>query len=208
MGGLQTRLRDVRGKGDKGDTHMSIIDHHDSNTDGPALYIEDEDGDTLSVTRIAYPGPRAHQLMLEATDRSTQPVKTFLNLDYDAATALFQYLGEYLNGSATSDLPDATMDGYAWPAEAESILLEAQAAIYGDREDDYGTPRDNWTRTAILWTGLLQHKLADGEHITPEDGLRCMVAVKLARDVHTPKRDNRVDGAGYLALLDRLETGK
>lgn len=104
------------------------------------------------------------------------------------------------------DAPD--VDPHQWPAEAGSILTEAHAAIYGDRQTDYGTPRENWTRTAILWTGLLQHKLAEGEYITPEDGLRCMVAVKLARDVNAPKRDNRVDGAGYLALLDRLETGQ
>jgi hypothetical protein len=106
-------------------------------------------------------------------------------------------------------LPDATADGYDWPTPTESTVLDqAQAAVYGDREADYGHPREDFTRQAILWTGLLQHKLADGEYIEAEDIARCMVAVKLARDVHAPKRDSRVDGAGYFACLDRLETGK
>ena len=114
-------------------------------------------------------------------------------------------------------LPDATADGYDWPALAPddtdsptstSVLLEAQRAVYGDRQADYGHPREDFTRQAILWTGLLQHKLADGEYIEAEDIARCMVAVKLARDVHSPKRDNRVDGAGYFLTLDRLATGK
>lgn len=80
--------------------------------------------------------------------------------------------------------------------------------MYGDRQGDYGHPRADFTRTAIMWTALLQHKLADGEHIEPEDIGRCMIAVKLSRDVNSPKRDNRVDMAGYALTLDRLETGK
>lgn len=112
--------------------------------------------------------------------------------------------------------PDATEDGYDWPADRvplhardeSSVLSEAQSAVYGDRQEAYGPPRANMVRTAILWHGLLLEKLADGESIAPEDVARCMVAVKLARDVHKPGRDNRVDGAGYFAVLDRLETGR
>lgn len=89
-----------------------------------------------------------------------------------------------------------------------SILADAEAAVYGPREADYGHPRQNFTRTAILWHGVLLDKLAEGETITPEDVALCMVGVKLAREVHQPKRDNRVDGAGYFACLDRLESGK
>lgn len=103
--------------------------------------------------------------------------------------------------------------GNAWDAhgnqvEHETVTAEAERHVYGDRNDDYGHPREDFTTQAILWTGLLRHKLADGEHITPEDIGRCMVGVKLARDVNHPKRDNRVDGAGYFLTLDRLETGR
>lgn len=113
------------------------------------------------------------------------------------------------------ELPDATTDGYDWPnvtpeddKAPTNVLEEAQGAIYGDRQASYGNPRPNFTRQAIIWTGLLHHKLADGEHLEPDDVARCMVGTKLARDVHAPKRDNRVDMAGYAAVLDRLETGQ
>lgn len=89
----------------------------------------------------------------------------------------------------------------------QTILTEAEALVYGDRQGDYGHPRQDFTRTALLWTGVLMHKLAEGEHITPEDIALCMVQVKISREVNKPKRDNRVDGAGYLLCLDRLETG-
>lgn len=89
-----------------------------------------------------------------------------------------------------------------------SIAAEAQDMVYGDRQDDYGHPREDFTRAAILWTGLLQHKLADGAFVDADDIARCMIGVKLARDVHAPKRDNRVDIVGYAITLDRLETGR
>lgn len=109
------------------------------------------------------------------------------------------------------DLHDHTTSaclGSTEPDLPPTILEEAQDAVYGDRQQDYGHPREDFTRTAIIWTGLLQHKLADGAYIEAEDVPRCMIGVKLARDVNAPKRDNRVDGAGYFLTLDRLETGR
>lgn len=100
------------------------------------------------------------------------------------------------------------MEAVAGTPEPQTITAEAEAAAYGDRQDDYGHPRQNLTRTAVLWTGLLQHKLAEGEHITPEDVARLHIAGKLSRDVNAPTRDNRVDIAGYALTLDRLETGR
>lgn len=128
---------------------------------------------------------------------------------------LYHFLGDHLmatnNTTEAVTVPDATADGYDWPTQAEqpaSIALEAHQLVYGDRQGDYGHPREDFTRTAILWTGLLQHKLADGAYIDAEDIGRCMIAVKLSRDVNSPKRDNRVDIAGYALTLDRLETGR
>jgi len=79
----------------------------------------------------------------------------------------------------------------------ESILEEAQRLTSGDRQDDYGHALDDYSRTAELWTALLRHKLKPGESITWDDAIRCMVAVKLSRDVHRMTRDNMVDVAGY-----------
>lgn len=89
-----------------------------------------------------------------------------------------------------------------------TIAAEAQGMVYGDREADYGHPREDWTRAAIIGTGLLQHKLAEGAYLEAEDIARLQIGVKLARDVHAAKRDNRVDIVGYAIGLDRLETGR
>ena len=53
--------------------------------------------------------------------------------------------------------------------EQSGVAAEAHAMVYGDRQDDYGHPREDFTRTAVVWSGLLQHKLADGAYIEPED---------------------------------------
>ena len=39
------------------------------------------------------------------------------------------------------------------------------------------------------------------DEVTPEQVALCMVAVKISREVHRPKRDNLVDIAGYAATL-------
>jgi hypothetical protein len=89
-----------------------------------------------------------------------------------------------------------------------TIAAEAHAAVYGERGKDYGHPRVNFADAAALWTVLLKDRLNDGQPLTAEDVARCMIGVKLARDLHTPKRDNRVDIIGYAITLDRLETGQ
>jgi hypothetical protein len=122
-------------------------------------------------------------------------------LEADEVAELHAELGKWLE--ARQAMACATSE-----AEPPTITAEAEAAVYGDRQGDYGHPREDFTRTAIIWTGLLHHKLADGAFIEAEDVPRCMIGVKLARDVHAPKRDNRVDGAGYFLTLDRLETGR
>lgn len=101
----------------------------------------------------------------------------------------------------------------AYPGECtkkhaqSTIAAEAHAAVYGDRGKDYGHPRDNFADTAALWTALLGHKLQPGQAIDAADVARCMIGIKLARDLNSPKRDNRVDIIGYAITLDRLETG-
>lgn len=87
---------------------------------------------------------------------------------------------------------------------AETCVQEAQRLVYGDRGRDYGHPLDDYERTAAIWTALLGDKLRFGETISAEDAVRCMVAVKLSRDVHAEKRDNRVDMAGYAECLQRI----
>lgn len=77
----------------------------------------------------------------------------------------------------------------------ESILEEAHRLTHGDRGVQYGSPLDDYSRTAALFSALIGHKLK--EPITAHEMALGMVCVKLSREIHRPKRDNVVDGAGY-----------
>ncbi len=83
------------------------------------------------------------------------------------------------------------------PPAPESILAEAIRITGGDRQQSYGSPKPNHDLIAAGWSILLRTK------VTAEDVCRCMVWSKLARDMHSPKRDNVVDIAGYAWVLDQ-----
>lgn len=83
----------------------------------------------------------------------------------------------------------------------ESVLEEAQRLIYGDRNDTYGHPLDDFARTGRMWGAILGIPDVLPEHV----GL-CMSAVKISREVNAPKRDNRVDGPGYWGCVDMIHT--
>uniref|UniRef100_A0A6M3JRA0 Putative structural protein n=1 Tax=viral metagenome TaxID=1070528 RepID=A0A6M3JRA0_9ZZZZ len=77
-----------------------------------------------------------------------------------------------------------------------TILKEADALVGGIRLVAYGHPLDDYTRTAAMWSAIL------GTEVTPEKAMLCMIAVKISRECNCPKRDNRVDIAGYAKCLD------
>jgi uncharacterized protein DUF6378 len=81
--------------------------------------------------------------------------------------------------------------------EREEVLFEAARLIVGDRNQTYGSPTENFQNTADMWNALLGHKLKEGQKITPTEVATLMIALKLARTVAQPKRDNFVDIAGY-----------
>lgn len=81
----------------------------------------------------------------------------------------------------------------------ESILQEAERLTNGDRQAQYGHCLDDYTRTSALFNALFAHKLK--EPFAPQDLMLTMVLVKLSREAHLPKRDNRTDAAGYLNCI-------
>ena len=78
----------------------------------------------------------------------------------------------------------------------QSVLTEAEGLVHGDRNTTYGHPLDDFSRTAQMWSALL------GTPVTPEQVGLCMIAVKLSRECHLPKRDNLVDIAGYAETVE------
>ena len=83
----------------------------------------------------------------------------------------------------------------------DDILAEAHNLLYGDRQDDYGTPQDNFDRIARLWTVVL------GIEVEGWQAALCMNQVKVARLINEPaKLDGWIDGAAYMALGGELAT--
>lgn len=84
------------------------------------------------------------------------------------------------------------------PTERQAILDEAREIISVDRNGSYGEPEANQARIAALWSVYLETP------ITPRQAAICLVLVKIAREIHAPKRDNLVDIAGYAAVAGEL----
>ena len=85
--------------------------------------------------------------------------------------------------------------------DRDTILGEASQLVYGDRQDDYGSPEDNFGRIARLWSVVL------GFEVEMWQVALCMNQVKVARLVNQPaKIDSWIDGAAYMALGGELAT--
>ena len=91
----------------------------------------------------------------------------------------------------------------------DTILEEAQRLVYSERNAEYGHPYDDYERVGAMWGAMLKNWASSGEAaIPPELACLMMCAVKISREVNRPKRDNRVDLAGYAACVDRIERRK
>lgn len=86
------------------------------------------------------------------------------------------------------------------PEPPVSVLREADGLIFGPRRGSYGHPLDDFSRTGRMWGAIL----GLAEPVTAEQVGLCMVAVKISRECNAPKRDNRVDGAGYFGTVDMV----
>lgn len=96
-----------------------------------------------------------------------------------------------------AEYPEAPPTGETPAEPPESICLEADRLVSGDRQAAYGHPIEDFTRTGRMWGAILG--TAD---VPPDKVALCMVALKVSRECHKPKRDNRVDGCGYFKTLD------
>lgn len=85
-----------------------------------------------------------------------------------------------------------------------SVLLEAQGLVHGPRQKDYGHPVDNYHTVAALWNGMLVDRYGNNRAVSPALAALMMLQVKVARELHAPKRDNMVDAAGYSEVVNMI----
>jgi hypothetical protein len=90
------------------------------------------------------------------------------------------------------------------PPDNKSILEEAQAAVL-ERGESYGNVEDSWTTIAKGWNTLVG---TPGWPIDAKQVGLMMIWLKIAREMHSSKRDNLVDIAGYAECLGRLNESR
>lgn len=85
------------------------------------------------------------------------------------------------------------------------ILTSAETIVNGEREQQYGSPEDNFKTIAELWTAYLN---ADEKFITlsSKDVAAMMILLKVARiGSGQYKDDNWIDICGYAACGGELQ---
>lgn len=83
------------------------------------------------------------------------------------------------------------------------ILKTADAIVNGDREKDYNSPEQSFSKIAALWNAYL----GVFSMISPKDVAAMMALLKIARIASGhAKEDNWVDLAGYAACGGEIES--
>ena len=82
---------------------------------------------------------------------------------------------------------------------------DAAKLVLGDRNASYGSPIDDYRKTAKIWSGMLANMLKPGCEITAKQAAIMMVALKLSREMHKHKPDNMIDAIGYLNVAQWIE---
>ena len=90
--------------------------------------------------------------------------------------------------------------------KSAAILDEAKRIVYGQKEADYGHPRDNFQDEADAWSAYLHARglLARDQQLEPRDVAQVNVLQKVIRDGHTPAHDNLLDQIGYSLTAHRI----
>ena len=84
----------------------------------------------------------------------------------------------------------------------ESILLEAETIVNGERQSKYGPPAEHWGRVCAVYNALTDHGMDE------EEAMLFMLCLKLVREGFNPQRDNLVDICGYAEIKSRISEGR
>ena len=89
-------------------------------------------------------------------------------------------------------------------------LDKAKECVCGHREQDYGTPENNFQIIANYWNAFLDAKLSkDPDYVLKREDVAVMMALfKIGRiTTGTGTDDSFVDACGYLACAAECKTG-
>lgn len=88
----------------------------------------------------------------------------------------------------------------------EDILEKALEAVTGQREEDYGTPKNNFSEISDLWNTAFSGKL--NSPLDAKDVALAMILLKVARLTNsTSNHDSWLDIAGYAACGSEVCSG-
>ena len=86
----------------------------------------------------------------------------------------------------------------------EEVLNTAKMCVCGDREQDYGSPENNFATVADLWNAYLKGTM----YIEAKDVAAMLALLKIARIASGhAKDDNWIDLAGYAACGGEIQGG-
>jgi hypothetical protein len=99
--------------------------------------------------------------------------------------------------------PDLTPVNFDSPEELPHE--EAIRIVNGNRNENYGPPDKDFSRSAMIWTALLSDKLKEGCVLDAENVGWMMLGIKMSRQVNKKQRDNLTDSFGYLLCLEKIQ---
>jgi hypothetical protein len=116
-----------------------------------------------------------------------------------------------VNGGSRADAPllgfEETLH-VTPPRQPTSVLLIADGLIHGERAKEHGPVEETFGKIANIFEELLDsdEKAAIHHDIFPMTAVaKMLIALKLARlSYNRENRDNLIDAAGYIGLLDEL----
>lgn len=87
----------------------------------------------------------------------------------------------------------------------EEVLNRAMACVSGDREQDYGSPEQNFKVIALMWSVYIQRQ--GRGYLEDKDVAAMLALLKIARIASgNAKEDNWIDLAGYAACGGEIES--
>lgn len=128
----------------------------------------------------------------------SSPMEAVIPLDSDLSDYLSARVMDALRKEADHPQPIAPMVTINPPSRA-GVLERAKACVCGQREQDYGSPEDNFRLIASLWAAYTGHEYS------PVDVAMMMGLLKIARiKSGGGSGDSFVDLAGYAACAGEI----